>query len=53
MMIRSMVSCLSNIVLNYIGIGRYPSKIGLKMKWNFFESSHGKGEHDGASVVIK
>ena len=23
------------------------------MKWIFFRSSHGKGEHDGAGVVIK
>ena len=23
------------------------------MKWIFFRSSHGKGEHDGAGTVIK
>ena len=23
------------------------------MRWNFFGSGHGKGEHDGAGAVIK
>ena len=23
------------------------------MRWNFFGSSHGKGEHDGAGAVLK
>jgi hypothetical protein len=26
---------------------------GCKTTWNFFGSGHGKGPHDGASVVIK
>ena len=34
-------------------IGRYPSKTGLEIRWIFFGSSHGKGEHDGAGAVIK
>ena len=34
-------------------VGRYQSLTGLSMIWNFFESGHGKGEHDGAGAVIK
>ena len=34
-------------------VGRYPFQTKLEMKWNFFKSGHGKGEHDGAGVVIK
>jgi len=26
---------------------------GYKMLWNFFGSSHGKGEDDGACVIVK
>ena len=32
-------------------VGRYPSLTGgCLMRWNFFESSHGKGEWDGAGA---
>jgi hypothetical protein len=35
-------------------VSRYPNMIGgCKMMWNFFGSSHGKGLHDGAKVVVK
>ena len=34
-------------------VGRYPSETGCEMRWNFFGSGHGKGEHDGAGAVIK
>ena len=34
-------------------VGRYPAITGLEMRWNFFGSGHGKGEHDGAGAVIK
>ena len=27
--------------------------INVRFLWNFFESGHGKGEHDGAGVCIK
>jgi len=33
---------------------KYPNMINsCKMTWNFFGNGHGKGPHDGASVVIK
>ena len=34
-------------------VGRYPGLTGMNMIWNFFESGHGKGEHDGAGAVVK
>jgi len=35
-------------------VSKYPNMInGCKTTWNFFGSGHGKGPHDGASVVIK
>ena len=34
-------------------IGRYQSETSLKIRWILFGSSHGKGEHDGAGIVIK
>lgn len=33
-------------------IGPHTPK-GCMMLWNFFGSSHGKGKHDGAGVVVK
>ena len=27
---------------------RHYNSIGIRMTWSFFESGHGKGEHDGA-----
>ncbi len=35
-------------------VGCYPNLInGCAMIWSFFGIGHGKGAHDGASVVIK
>ena len=35
-------------------ISCYPNMTnGCSMLWSFFESGHGKGPHDGASVVVK
>lgn len=35
-------------------VARYPSLTGgCLMRWNFFESAHGKGEWDGAGAVVK
>lgn len=35
-------------------VARYPALIGgCKMRWNYFESAHGKGEWDGAGAVVK
>ena len=29
------------------------ARANLRFLWNFFESGHGKGEHDGARACIK
>lgn len=35
-------------------VARYPLLTGgCMMRWNFFESAHGKGEWDGAGAVVK
>ena len=35
-------------------VARYHSfTSGCLMRWNFFESAHGRGEWDGAGVVAK
>ncbi|GAQ89961.1 hypothetical protein KFL_005820050 [Klebsormidium nitens] len=34
-------------------VARYPGLTAVKMEWYFFESGHGKGEHDGAGAVVK
>ncbi len=35
-------------------VARYPSLInGCIMTWNFLGTEHGKGEWDGARVVVK
>ena len=34
-------------------VGRFYSLTTMEMVWNYFASKHGKGEHDGASVVVK
>ncbi len=51
-------NCIGNIwwIINmpWFFVSRYPNMIGgCKMMWNFFGSSHGKGLHDGAKVVVK
>ena len=28
-------------------------KTNIKHHWNFFETGHGKGEHDGARACVK
>jgi hypothetical protein len=35
-------------------VARYPMLTkGCKMRWNYFETAHGKGEWDGAGAVVK
>lgn len=34
-------------------VSRYYAITNMEMTWNFFESGHGKGEHDGAGAVVK
>lgn len=34
-------------------VGRFYNLTGREMTWSFFGSGHGKGEHDGASAVVK
>ena len=34
-------------------VARYKQLTGMHMMWSFSASGHGKGEHDGASAVIK
>jgi hypothetical protein len=29
------------------------ARCNVKFLWNFFESGHGKGEHDGAGACVK
>jgi hypothetical protein len=35
-------------------VARYPMLTkGCMMRWNYFETTHGKGEWDGAGAVVK
>ena len=37
----------------FYALCRYHRNENIKHIWNFFESVHGKGEHDGARACIK
>ena len=37
----------------FYALCRYHLNENIKHIWNFFESGHGKGEHDGARACIK
>ena len=37
----------------FYALCRYHHNENIKHTWNFFKSSHGKGEHDGAGACIK
>ena len=37
----------------FYALCRYHRNENIKHIWNFFESGHGKGEHDGAGACIK
>ena len=38
---------------SFFWICRIHKKTNIKHCWNFFETSHGKGEHDGAGACVK